>query len=233
MSVPVTLSCVFHQEELASQFVNCYTVRLICHSVATWFLPWWRHQMETFFALLAFCAGNSPVTGEFPAQRPVTRIFDVFFDLRLNKRLSKQSWGWWFETPSCPLWRHCNALANGIFYFIWCLMSRPLCVNHILMIIKSVSWALIRMGIGCVHTVCFKMILYETNLYMVLACILIPRGIIQKCRYNANNDSAFIFWSHTNLMKKSACFSTIFELPNEFSWNHVFVDGNNIYCHAL
>ena len=42
--------------------------------------------METFSALLAICAGNSPVPGEFPAQRPVTRSFDVFFDLRLNKR---------------------------------------------------------------------------------------------------------------------------------------------------
>ena len=69
---------------------------------------WWRHQMETLSALLAICAGNSPVTGEFAAQRPVTRSFDVFFDLRLNKRLSKQSWGWWFETPSCSLWRHRN-----------------------------------------------------------------------------------------------------------------------------
>ena len=64
--------------------------------------------METFSALLAICAGNSPVTGEFPAQRPVTRSFDVLFDLRLNKRLSKQSWGWLFGTPSRPLWRHCN-----------------------------------------------------------------------------------------------------------------------------
>ena len=45
-----------------------------------------------------------------PAQRPVTRSFDVFFDLRLNKRLSKQSWSWWFETLSCSLWRHCNGL---------------------------------------------------------------------------------------------------------------------------
>ena len=44
--------------------------------------------METFSALLAICAGNSPVPGEFPSQRPVTRSFDVFFDLRLNKRLS-------------------------------------------------------------------------------------------------------------------------------------------------
>ena len=69
---------------------------------------WWRHQMETFSALLAICAGNSPVPGEFPAQRPVTRSFDVFFDLRMNKRLSKQSWGWWSETISHPLWRHRN-----------------------------------------------------------------------------------------------------------------------------
>ena len=46
---------------------------------------------QTFSALLAIWAGNSPVTDKFPAQRPVTRSFDVFFDLRLNKRLSKQS----------------------------------------------------------------------------------------------------------------------------------------------
>ena len=59
-------------------------------------------------ALLTLCAGISPVTGEFPSQRPVTRSFDVFFDLRLNKRLSKQSWGWWFGTPSPLSWRHCN-----------------------------------------------------------------------------------------------------------------------------
>ena len=68
--------------------------------------------METFSALLAICAGNSPVPGEFPAQRPVTRSFDVFFDLRLNKRLSKQSRGWWFETLPRPLWRHSNVLIN-------------------------------------------------------------------------------------------------------------------------
>ena len=68
--------------------------------------------MKTFSALLALCAGNSPVTGEFPSLRPVTRIFDVFFDLRLNKRLSKQSWGWWFQTPSCSSLRHCNVKAE-------------------------------------------------------------------------------------------------------------------------
>ena len=72
---------------------------------------WWCHQMETFSALLATGAGNSPGPGEFPTQRPVTRSFDVFFDLRPNKRLGKQSWGWWFEMPSRPLWRHRNDLA--------------------------------------------------------------------------------------------------------------------------
>ena len=71
-------------------------------------IAWWRHQMETFSALLAFCAGNSPVRGEFSTQRPVTRSVDAFFDLHLNKQLSKQSQGWWFETPSCSLWRQCN-----------------------------------------------------------------------------------------------------------------------------
>ena len=56
--------------------------------------------------------GEFTSPGEFPSQRPVARSFDVFFDLRLNKRLSKQPWGWWFETLSCPLWRHGNASWN-------------------------------------------------------------------------------------------------------------------------
>ena len=49
--------------------------------------------------------------GEFPTQRPVTQSFDVFFDMCLNKWLSKQPWGWWFETPSWSLWRQCNEIA--------------------------------------------------------------------------------------------------------------------------
>ena len=69
------------------------------------------------FRVTGHLCGNSPVTGEFPTQRPVTRSFDVFFDLRLNKRFSKQSWGWWFETLSCPLWRHPNGQSGSIFKF--------------------------------------------------------------------------------------------------------------------
>ena len=77
--------------------------------------------MEAFSALLAICAGNSPVPGEFPAQRPVTRSFDIFFDLRLNKRFSKQSWGWWFETQLRPLWRHSNDEAmSDVQYLFLC-----------------------------------------------------------------------------------------------------------------
>ena len=73
--------------------------------------------METFSTLLAICVGNSPVPGEFPTQRPVTRSFHVFFDLHLNKPLSKQSCGWWFEMLSRPLWRHCNAFSS---FILWC-----------------------------------------------------------------------------------------------------------------
>ena len=74
---------------------------------------WWRHQMETFSAWLALCAENSPVPGEFSAQRPVTRSFDVFFGLHMNKQLSKQCGGWWFETHSGSLWRQCNVIELG------------------------------------------------------------------------------------------------------------------------
>ena len=63
---------------------------------------WIVRNME----ILTLCEGNSPITGGFPSQRPVTRSFDIYFDLRLNKRLRKQSRRRWFETPSRSLWRH-------------------------------------------------------------------------------------------------------------------------------
>ena len=80
-----------------------------------------------FSALQAICADNSPVSGEFPTQRPVTRSFDVFFDLRLNKRLSKQSWGWWFELLSLPFWRLCNDIFEIRSYFLtYSACSKPM-----------------------------------------------------------------------------------------------------------
>ena len=87
------------------------------------YLLYSSHMMTSsngnIFRVTGLCAGNSPVTSEFPAQRSVTRSFDIFSDLRLNKRLSKLSWGWWFETPSRSLWRHCNVRLfslSSIFY---------------------------------------------------------------------------------------------------------------------
>ena len=99
---------------IVSETVQLQSTLVGCHQ--QFHIPWWRHQMETFSTLLAICAGNSLVTGDFPTQRPVTRSFDVFSDLRLNKRLSKQWWGWWFETPSRPLWPHCNVMNVKISY---------------------------------------------------------------------------------------------------------------------
>ena len=65
------------------------------------------------FCMMTLSNGNVfCVTGPFVRgihrSPSVTRSFDVFFDLHLNKGLSKQSRRQWFETPSHPLWRHCN-----------------------------------------------------------------------------------------------------------------------------
>ena len=68
------------------------------------YVTWRRHQMEPLSALLALCVRNSPITGEFPSQRPVTRSFNVFFHLRLNKQSRRR----WLKTPPHLLWRHCN-----------------------------------------------------------------------------------------------------------------------------
>ena len=86
-------------------------------NTAIFMMTWW---IGNIFRVTAICAGNSPISGESPAQRPVTRGFDVFFDLRLIKRLSKHSRGWWFETLSRPLLRHCNVL----FKFHWDVLVR-------------------------------------------------------------------------------------------------------------
>ena len=75
-------------------------------TLSRWFSasPCWRYQIEAFSALLAIYEGHPPVTSGFPSQRPVTWSFD----LRLSKRLSKQTKRWWYETPLRSLWPHCN-----------------------------------------------------------------------------------------------------------------------------
>ena len=94
---------------------------------SSWNMPDWIYNRKLYIVLMLWdqiwalnmmtsSNGHFPrywpfvrVTGEFPAQRPVMRSFHVFLDLRSYKRLSKQWWGWWFETPSHSLWHHCNA----------------------------------------------------------------------------------------------------------------------------
>ena len=91
-----------------------FTQMMQNHPVFGRLFSWWRRQMEAFSVLLALCAGNSSVTGEFPSQRPVS---GVFFDLHLSKRLSKQSRRQCFYTPSHSLWRHCNEYFLHAKYF--------------------------------------------------------------------------------------------------------------------
>ena len=129
---------------------------LLCNGVSHWLgvsieSASRRHQMEKFSALLSLCAGNSPATGEFPSQRPVTRSFDIFFGLRLNKRLSKKSWGWWSQTPSRHLWHHCNEPCDICFQlnssrrWAWrwpwvCLSLRPVCWWWSVLGLVTIGW---------------------------------------------------------------------------------------------
>ena len=113
---------------------------------------WWRHQMETFSALLALCEGE----GEFPAQRAVQRSFDVFFDLHLNKRLSKQSKHRWFETPSHSLWRHCNVK------FVICTWG------------VAYQWTYHSVALNCRYT--------RFHNGLTIAGLLMPHILNQKCQ---------------------------------------------------
>ena len=95
--------------EVLRTFRDVYYTSLVRSTPGVLLEPLWRNQMETFGALLALCEGNTPAP--ILSVLYVTRSFHFFFDLRPNKRLSKQSRCPWFETPPCSLWRHCNALA--------------------------------------------------------------------------------------------------------------------------
>ena len=116
---------------IKGRVLSNYSPKLLCHLLNTW-----NHddviKMEAFSALMAICAGNSPTSGEFPTQRPVTRSFDVFFYLCLNKRVRKQSWGWWFAALSRPLWRHCNV--KEIFSVRWFQTWFSTMINKVLCI---------------------------------------------------------------------------------------------------
>ena len=100
---------------------KCYEdVRLLCicnHIMTQYWIEgiWMTPSNENIFRVTGHLCGEftgHPWIPRTNIQRPVTRSFDVSFDLHNNKRLSKQSWGWWFETPSRSLWRHCNVFLS-------------------------------------------------------------------------------------------------------------------------
>ena len=104
---------------IVSSYISQYCVTTINQSV----IERWQNMMTSSNGNIFRVTG--PLCGEFTGprwiprtQRPVTRSFDVFCDLRFNKRLSKQSWGWWFETLSRPLWRHRNEFSNSVDVFV-------------------------------------------------------------------------------------------------------------------
>ena len=84
------------------KYAHGFIVLCLLLSQHKFFVSWWRHQMESFCAWPALCVGNSPVTGEYQWHAA------LMFSLCPNKRFIKQSRGWWFETPSRSLWRHCK-----------------------------------------------------------------------------------------------------------------------------
>ena len=112
-------------------------------------VAWWHHQMETFFRVTGHSAGNSPVT----------RNFGVFFDLRLNTRLSKQSWGSWFESLSRPLWRHSDVAMAKIIPFV--PSSGILCIH------SAVAYG---SHIFSIVTLDFYTKIYLSSLLCVLTC---------------------------------------------------------------
>ena len=115
--------------------------------------------------LLAFCAWNSPMTGEFPAQTPVTRSFDVFFDLRLNRQLRKQWRRWWFETLSPSLWRHCKDCFSDLFYRIYINNMKTVSLNPARHCVEAWVW---------IETMVWQqMTLYAGTLALAVKCYLI------------------------------------------------------------
>ena len=100
------LGCVFASGQFL--FISVSPCVLITHAASNTVCIMMTSSNGNIFRVTRPLCGEFTGPGEFPTQRPVTRSFDVFFDLRLNKRLSKQPWGWWFETLSWSLWRQCN-----------------------------------------------------------------------------------------------------------------------------
>ena len=132
------------------------------------------------------CGHRSPVNS--PHKRPVTRSFDVFFDLCLNKRLSKQSWGWWFETLPRPLWRHSNATV--VFFHGWHL---------------NVSWA----NIWAIYwgTIVLRAIFHCYLVYHKLTCVRSVSSSV--CQHWDATTTRLIYWRQNKSERKHSNWEVI------------------------
>ena len=101
------------------------------------------------FRVTGHLCGEFTVPRWIPTQRPVAQSFDVFFDLHLNKRLSKQSWGWWLETLSRPLWRHRYGFEKNL----------PFCGNEIYL--RRNSCCVIAYCSFVPKTISFELLVYD------------------------------------------------------------------------
>ena len=118
VSVCVPTNTELNENSRRTRYGSQFPAQFVCCGACEWMSdldqnPRKHVSMMTssngnIFRVTGPLCGEFTGPGDFPTQRPVTQSFDVFFDLRLNKRLSKQPWGWWFETPLWSLWRQCN-----------------------------------------------------------------------------------------------------------------------------
>ena len=132
--------------------------------------------MEAFSTLLSLCAGNSPATVNSPHRGQWRGTLMFFFDLRRNKRLSKQPWGWWFKTPSWSLWRQCNEqnvllTLTSMCLYIYIYAYRSICFIYIYLY-------------ACVYVLflfyLIDFIIYVRDEHEALHCIL-ANSIVPKC----------------------------------------------------
>ena len=158
---------------------------------------------ENISALLVFFAGNSPVTGEFPSQRPVTRSFDVVFHLGLNIRLSKHSWVGWFETPSRSLWRHYNVWTKSLtkelhFLFLMQFSLKFVLACYHWALAKHYSDVIMRVtafqitGISSVYSTVYKGA-DKGNIKAPCDCMAFTRGIH---RWPMNSPHQIVIWNN-------------------------------------
>ena len=148
-------------------------------------VTWWRHQMEAFSALLAICAGNSPVPGEFPAQRPVTRSFDVFFDLRPNN-------GWVNNCEAGDLRRH------RAHYDVIVMIN-----DADSGLLPTGCWAIISINVDFSLIILHKMTFPQWQKYIYKSDMTIPTPLQLRSRFQSNQDGKAFLDSTKNWSRYS------------------------------